>query len=193
MVVRTGGGPMRDVGDERVAVGSAVSHTPGVAMARWALWVRGRIRTRIEIADGGDDAVADLTLERRRGRGGGYAIARDGGRWDVRTALQTVDVGRDGVGWFHADGSEATHGGERLSWDREGDSARRATVRRLDGSVVVRMRPGEGRRGPFATIDVDLRAGEVVPVVLGVSFVLLQADAIYGSYSAGGGGGGGGP
>jgi hypothetical protein len=161
-------------------------------MVRWALWVRGRIRTRIEIADGGDDALAELTLNGRRGGGGGYAIARDGGRWDVETTWQTVAVSRDGVRWFSADGTEAMLGDERLLWDRDGDTARRATVRRLDGSIVVRVRPGEGRRGPFATIALDSRARDVVPIVLGVSFVLLKADAIYGAYTSGSGGSSGG-
>ncbi|MDO9407816.1 hypothetical protein [Patulibacter sp.] len=55
------------------------------------------------------------------------------------------------------------------------------------------IRPGQGRRAPFVTIDVDPRGQDVLPIVLGVSFVLLEADAIYGAYTSGAGGASGGP
>jgi hypothetical protein len=157
----------------------------GEEPTRWALWARGRLRPRIELADGGADALAELTMRGRRGVGGGHADDREGVRWVVETRPDaSVSVLRDGVRWFAADGESATFGGERLSWDRSGESVRRATVLRADGRPLVQVRPGLGRRAPFAVVDVDPGEERALPVALGVLFALLESDAIYNAWTS---------
>lgn len=158
----------------------------------WSLWVRGRIRTTIELADGGDEALA--TLEPRAGGfRRSYALraeGRDGRRWEVTFPDGRIEVRTDGVLHAQVFDDVLTAGGRTFAWRAPWDWSRRARATSDDGTRVLDIVPGEGRDDPWAIIAFSKDLPSPFAVVLAACFVLLRADALGRDMSGGGGGGG---
>jgi hypothetical protein len=112
-------------------------------------------------------------------------VDRTGNRWEVETTHEGDGlVRRDGITWFSARERTVNFAGATLTWDRAGDAVRRAALVRDDGTTVLWARPGEGRRAPFCTFEIDTAPTDPLPAVLGISFALLACDAIYGAWTS---------
>jgi hypothetical protein len=134
--------------------------------------VQGRIRTRIALADGGDEALAELS--RRKGRAG-RAEDRDGGDWDVAVTDDGVVVTRDGVTPVTVEGGELRVAGRTLGWALYPDGPRTLEITAPDGSPLLRAAPGADDE-PWAAITFAPELPEPLPVVLAACFALLRAE-----------------
>lgn len=139
---------------------------------RWDLWVQGRIRTRIALVDGGEEALAELT--RRRGKAG-RAEDRDGGTWEATTTDDRVVVTRAGEARAAVEGDELRVGDRRLRWALGTDGVRTVDVTTAEGAPLLRVDPGEGD-GPWAVLTFDPALPDPLAVALAASFALLRAE-----------------
>lgn len=139
---------------------------------RWDLWVQGRLRTRIALVDGGEEALAELS---RRRSGAGEAEDRHGRTWTSTATDEGVVLARDGVAWVTAEGSRLRVGGHTLGWAPSPHGQRALDLTSDDGDRLLRATPGHDR-GPWATVSFAPDLPEPVPVVLAVCFSLLHAE-----------------
>jgi hypothetical protein len=158
-------------------------------LTHWSLWVRGRVFTRIALADGGDDALAEL----ERGSSLRFrdqadtAEDRDGRRWLVDRDERAITVHCDGgLRAVVADG-DLDVGGRRLAWRVAADGSRTARATDADGRRLLDVVPGRGRGTPWAVITVADDLPEPLAVTLAACFELLAVDAAMGTTGLGGG------
>jgi hypothetical protein len=139
---------------------------------RWDLWVQGRIRTRIALVDGGEEALAELS--RRKGRAG-RAEDRDGGEWEVAVTDDHVTVSRDGVTAATVDGGELRVGDRTLGWALYPDGLRTLEVTGPDDEPLLQAAPGPDDE-PWAVITFTPDLPEPLAVALAACFALLRAE-----------------
>ncbi|MEV4423666.1 hypothetical protein AB0L40_27415 [Patulibacter sp. NPDC049589] len=149
-------------------------------MLRWSLFVQGtRLRPRVLLSDGGEDALAELTL--RGGPAGslGRATDRDGRRWDAQIDGGVVTVRCGGRVLARAEGEELTAGGRTFPWTASLQGTRGATMTDDDGYELLRVAPGlGGDDAPWITIDLDELLPSPLAITLATCFVLLRVDAL---------------
>lgn len=153
----------------------------------WSLWVRGRIRTTIELADGGDEALA--VLQPRTGlirdTSAMRAEHRDGRRWEVSRDDGRIEVRGDGLVHARVEDDVLTAGGRTFRWRVPSDRSRTASVRTEDGVRILDVVPGDGRDAPWAVIVFSPDLPSPFAVVLAACFALVDADARDANVTAG--------
>lgn len=152
--------------------------------AVWSLWVRGRLTTRISLTDGGEDALAEISM-RRRFRSDvidADVEGRDGARWAVRlTGALDVEVREgdaEGPVVVTADAERLRVGDRDFAWSRRTDGSRRAKVVDERRRALLDIAPGDGRRDPWAIVAVDRQLPRPLPVALAACVLLLRVDAV---------------
>ncbi|WP_022930192.1 hypothetical protein [Patulibacter americanus] len=169
------------------AAGSSPEPTPATPLH---LWVRGGLRRRIVLTDGGDEALAELTMpgsRRARRRQAGTAEDRDGVTWEMRDEDgDGVTVRRDGVVHAAVRGRELQVGDRRYVLVLYPDGLRSASVRAAEGTPLLQVRAQSGRRRrPWAVLRPGSAGPLALPGMLAVTYTLLtdEADAEGGSVS----------
>lgn len=137
--------------------GRAVTDAPARPPARWAVWIRGRLRTTVVLGDGTGEHVADLSLHgwpRKRRR---MKAATDDADWVVTLRPGALTVDRDGERRMTVDGDEVDLAGRRLVWPAHDGGVHRGRLRDPDDDrVVLAATPDEGGDdAPVAIFDVD--------------------------------------
>lgn len=133
------------------------THEHGAAPpVRYALWIRGRLRTTVTLGDATGGHVADLSLHgwpRKRRR---LRAAADDADWTVAVRPGELTVDRDGERRMTVRGDAVELGDRRLTWPAvDGGVDRGALVDPGDGRVLLVVTAADGGSDePVAILDV---------------------------------------
>lgn len=139
------------------AAGRPVRNTDRAA-TRWALWVRGRVRTSVVIGDERGEHLAELQLKgwpRKRRRV--LAVDDEERSWVAVVRPGSVTVECDGHRRLTADEATLVVDDQRLDWPVADDGTERRAVRRPDdGEVLLRMARPDDDADEGASVLLDL-------------------------------------
>lgn len=143
--------------------------------ARWAVWIRGRIRTTVVLGDGAGEHVADLSLHGWPRKSRRLKALADDGAWLVTVSPGRVAVAFEGETRMTVEGDELRTGGRSLVWPAHEGGVHRGTIRDPeDGRAVLHVTAGGGGDDePAATFDVDPGLPDPLAVVLAACAVQL--------------------